>query len=215
LKKTLKEAFKWTIILEIGSSCGLWFLGKPIVALLFEHGRFTSVDTAQTALALGAYGIGLLAFNGVKVFVQAFYAIQRVWIPSAVSLGAIALNYIGNSYLAPKFGAMGLAATTSVTSFINLGILFVALQVLGYKVFSWSIVRVFVASLLSGLSFYAVKGFGLVEKLLEIHANERLVFSLLLIALIGILGVVYMSLVAVMTPEGRILFTKLKSKLSR
>ena len=50
-----------------------------------EHGTFTAQDTAETAMAVLCYAVGLWAFGGVRIIVAAFYFITAaVWATCAV-----------------------------------------------------------------------------------------------------------------------------------
>jgi len=94
-------------------------LGRPIVALVFEHGKFTGFDTVQTANALAAYSLGLAGYAAVKVLSPAFYALNDARTPMLVSLGSIGVNYAMNSLLVSRFGHVGLAFSTSAVALVN------------------------------------------------------------------------------------------------
>ncbi|MBM2806865.1 MAG: murJ 2 [Deltaproteobacteria bacterium] len=94
-------------------------LAQPIVALIFEHGKFTAFDTMQTAHALTAYGIGLAGYGAIKVLSPAFYALNDARTPMLISLGSIAVNYLMNSLLVGPFGHVGLACSTSAVALVN------------------------------------------------------------------------------------------------
>ncbi|MGH7796338.1 MAG: murein biosynthesis integral membrane protein MurJ, partial [Candidatus Binatia bacterium] len=80
-RQTLAHSLALVFLLCIPSAIGLAVLGRPIVALVFEHGRFTSFDTVQTANALAAYAIGLAGYAAVKVLSPAFYALNDARTP--------------------------------------------------------------------------------------------------------------------------------------
>src|SRR5574341_2114551 len=101
------------------SAVGLAVLAKPIVALVFEHGRFTAFDTVQTANALAAYAIGLAGYGAIKVLSPAFYALNDARTPMLISLLSIAINYAMNSLLVGPFGHVGLACSTSSVALVN------------------------------------------------------------------------------------------------
>ena len=118
-RQTLAHGLALVFLLCIPSAVGLAVLGRPIVALIFEHGRFTSFDTVQTANALAAYSIGLAGYAAVKVLSPAFYALNDARTPMVISLGSIAVNYIMNSILVGPFGHVGLAFSTSTVALVN------------------------------------------------------------------------------------------------
>jgi putative peptidoglycan lipid II flippase len=118
-RQTLAHSLVLTFLLCVPSAIGLIVLGRPIVALIFEHGKFTSFDTVQTADALAAYSIGLAGYAAVKVLSPAFYALKDARTPMLVSLGSIVVNYLMNSMLVRRYGHVGLALSTSVVALVN------------------------------------------------------------------------------------------------
>ncbi|MET0586460.1 MAG: lipid II flippase MurJ, partial [Candidatus Binatia bacterium] len=138
-------------LLCIPSAVGLAVLGRPIVALVFEHGKFTSFDTLQTANALAAYAIGLAGYAAVKVLSPAFYALNDARTPMLISLGSIAVNFVMNSLLVGPFGHVGLAFSTSTVALVNFLLLALFMRRrlgrLGGRQLGATVLRVTVASL--------------------------------------------------------------------
>lgn len=118
-RQTLAHSLALVFLLCIPSALGLIVLGRPIVALVLEHGKFTGFDTVQTANALAAYSIGLAGYAAVKVLSPAFYALNDARTPMLVSLGSIAVNYVMNKLLVETFGHVGLAFSTSAVALVN------------------------------------------------------------------------------------------------
>lgn len=118
-RQTLAHSLVLVFLLCVPSAVGLAVLGRPIVSLIFEHGRFTAFDTAQTGDALAAYAIGLAGYAAVKVLSPAFYALGDARTPMLISLGSIAVNYVMNSLLVGPFGHVGLAFSTSTVALVN------------------------------------------------------------------------------------------------
>lgn len=124
-RATLASSLKLVAFLTLPATAGLVALREPIIALLYEHGRFTAHDTAQTAAVLSAYAIGLYAYASVKVLAPAFYALQKPRIPLYASLLAVACNIVANLALYRTLHAPGLALGTSVGALANFGLLLV------------------------------------------------------------------------------------------
>jgi putative peptidoglycan lipid II flippase len=118
-RQTLTHALALVFLLCIPSAVGLAVLAQPIVALVFEHGKFTAFDTAQTANALAAYAVGLAGYGAIKVLSPAFYALNDARTPMLISLGSIAVNYVMNLLLVGPFGHVGLAFSTSAVALVN------------------------------------------------------------------------------------------------
>jgi putative peptidoglycan lipid II flippase len=83
---TLAGGLRLVLILIIPATVALFILARPIVALLFEHGDFTALDTAQTILALRLYLLGLPFAAIDQPLIFAFYARQNTLTPALVGL---------------------------------------------------------------------------------------------------------------------------------
>jgi putative peptidoglycan lipid II flippase len=127
-RRTLQHALTLVFLLCIPSAVGLAVLGRPIVSLIFEHGKFTGFDTVQTANALAAYSVGLAGYAAVKVLSPAFYALNDARTPMLISLGSIIVNYVLNSLLVGPFGHVGLAFSTSSVALVNFALLVVFMR---------------------------------------------------------------------------------------
>ena len=122
-RRTLAHSLALVFLLCVPSAVGLAVLSRPIIALIFEHGRFSAFDTVQTGNALAAYSIGLAGYAAVKVLSPAFYALGDARTPMLISLGSIAVNYLMNSLLVGRFGHVGLAFSTSTVALVNVFLL--------------------------------------------------------------------------------------------
>jgi putative peptidoglycan lipid II flippase len=127
-RATLSRGMRLAFLLTIPSSVGLILLARPIISLLYEHGRFSAESTVQTAAALQLYALGLAAYSGIKVLAPAFYALDQRNTPMLVSFAAIALNLGLNWLFTFQLGMQhrGLALSTGCVAMAN----FLALYVL-------------------------------------------------------------------------------------
>ncbi len=129
-RPTLVKGLRLVAFLVIPSTIGLVVLAEPIISVIYEHGRFTAEHRIQTALALRAYGYGLLFYAALKVLQPAFYAIDKRWFPMMVSFLALGLNLFFN-YLfvyVLHWGHESLALTTSITASVSFLLLFLAMR---------------------------------------------------------------------------------------
>jgi len=140
-----------TLLISLPAMLGLILLAKPIVATLFQHGRFSAHDVDMVALSLAALSFGLPAFALVKVLAPAFYARQDTKTPVragvAAMLANMALNLIlvGALYLLWADAAstqgdllarlasipglhLGIALASSIASYLNLWLLWRGLR---------------------------------------------------------------------------------------
>jgi putative peptidoglycan lipid II flippase len=126
-RSALAHAIRLVFLLTIPSAIGLFVLARPIIAVIYQHGRFTPAATAQTAAALQFYAIGLVAYSAVKVLAPAFYALDRRYLPMLVSLLSIGIN-LGLNWLFTfrlRLGHRGLALSVSLVAIINFLLLYI------------------------------------------------------------------------------------------
>jgi putative peptidoglycan lipid II flippase len=127
---TLVKGLRLMAFLVLPSTVGLAVLAEPIISVIYEHGDFTSQHRVQTALALRAYGYGLVFYAALKVLQPAFYAIDKRWFPMIVSFVSLGLNFGFNYFfvVVMKWGHESLALTTSITATVNFLLLFLAMR---------------------------------------------------------------------------------------
>ena len=106
-------------MLTTASMVGLCALAEPIVALIYEGGKFTHDDTLAVAEILRAYTLGLVPYSMVKIVAPAFYAIDRPRLPLLASLTAVAVNIGFNAATYRSLGPPGLALGTSLGMLCN------------------------------------------------------------------------------------------------
>jgi putative peptidoglycan lipid II flippase len=138
---------------------GLVALATPIVALIFEHGRFTPADTAATAAALACYAPGLIGYSAVKIAVPSFYAMHDSRTPVVLSAATVAVNVILNITLVRVLGFKGLALGTAASAIFNATMLLWVLRgrlggIDGRRV-AVSLAKIGAASIAMGLAAWA------------------------------------------------------------
>jgi len=113
------------MLLTLPCIAAFFIIPETLMRALFVRGAF-SVDAAdQAAAALSAYGVGLPAFVLLRCVVPSFYARGDTATPVRATLVSVAAN------IALKFalvmgldlGVFGLAIATSLSAWINLGVL--------------------------------------------------------------------------------------------
>ncbi len=235
--KTVEEALRFGFYLTLPASVGLAVIAQPVIQLIYEHGTFTAAGTAQTALALQAYTIGLAGYSGIKILVPCFYAMQPprfesrpesgfwssfshfvrnvvLFTPARVSLIGIALNlvlcFVLFYYLG--LGHVGLALTTGFVAILNFLQLVYAIQKkidLGSPG-EWLsfFARVMVATMACG----CVVLFG-DEFLLAHRTTHSLLGAAILFFNIGVAGAVYFGLTVLLrVPESVEMVSFIKRK---
>jgi putative peptidoglycan lipid II flippase len=93
-KATLAQGLRLVLALTIPATVGLWVLATPIVALVFEHGSFTSADTVATVAALRFHLVGLIFAAVDQPLIFCFYARKDTWTPAMVGVVTVILYVI-------------------------------------------------------------------------------------------------------------------------
>jgi putative peptidoglycan lipid II flippase len=128
LRTTLGFGLRMIVFIMFPAMLGLIFLRTPIVHLFFEHGTFTAHDTAETAMTVLCYAVGLWAFGGVRIIVAAFYSLKDTKTPAIAAAVAVVANIVFSLLLMSRLGAPGLALATALAGMVNGGILVTVLN---------------------------------------------------------------------------------------
>ena len=129
-RAVLARGMRLALALTIPSSVGLIMLARPIISLIYEHGKVTAYQTDQSAAALRFYALGLVAYSAMKVLAPAFYAIDKRKTPMIVSFAAIGVNLLLNWIFTFRMnlGHRGLALSTGGVATINFVVLYLLMR---------------------------------------------------------------------------------------
>jgi putative peptidoglycan lipid II flippase len=100
--------------LALPATLGLIALSEPVVQLLFQHGAFTSADTAGTAQALAWLALGLPAQVLIKALSPAFFARGDTATPLWSTLKGLAVTIVVAIVLGHLFGVRGIAGAIAL-----------------------------------------------------------------------------------------------------
>lgn len=125
-RAVLARGMRLAFLLTIPSTVGLMLLARPIISLIYEHGKFSAHATDQAALGLQGYALGLAAYSALKVLSPAFYAIDRRRTPMLVSFLSIGVNIGLNWWFAfhLRWGIWGLGVATGCVATCNFALLY-------------------------------------------------------------------------------------------
>jgi putative peptidoglycan lipid II flippase len=126
-RSTLAKGMRLAVFLTLPSAVGLIVLAEPIIALIYQRGKFLDADSLHTAEALQFYAIGLVGYSCIKVLSPAFYAINHKWTPMMVSFLSIGMNLALNVLFIFHFrmGHKGLALSTALSATVNFTLLYI------------------------------------------------------------------------------------------
>ncbi|MFC1645106.1 murein biosynthesis integral membrane protein MurJ [Patescibacteria group bacterium] len=112
----------------IPSSVFLFMLRAEIVRIIFGAGKFDWEDTEATLWVLGFLSISLFAQSMIPLLARSFYALENTKTPFYIALFSEFVNIISIILLIGRFEIVGLAIAFSLTSIVNMFLLFYFLR---------------------------------------------------------------------------------------
>jgi len=129
IHKRLRVALRRVVFLVVPSAVAFVAIGGPMIAMLFQHGKFTAHDTMVVWLILSGSAVGLSAGTQGRVLNSALYAIKQPRLPLYAALVRIAFTGIAGYLLAiplrhafhysEAWGAFGLTASAGIGAWIE------------------------------------------------------------------------------------------------
>ena len=159
---TLDWALRLVALIATPAAVGLGVLAAPILTTLFHYGEFSAHDIGMAARSLLAFAFGLIAFVAVKVLATGYFSRQDTRTPVRVGVVAMLSNIVLNLILVVPLAHAGLALATTLSAFLNAGLLLRGLIARG--VFhprpGWGrfIARVAVGNSILGAGLWMVRG---------------------------------------------------------
>ena len=131
----LDWALRLVLVIALPAAVALAVLAGPILSTLFLYGDFKPLDVEMASISLLVYSGGLMGFILVKVLAPGYFARQDTKTPVKVGLIAMFANMAMNilfvvpmlKYNWPAPHA-GLALATTLSAFLNAGLLFLGLK---------------------------------------------------------------------------------------
>jgi putative peptidoglycan lipid II flippase len=126
--RLLDWGLRLTVLLAVPAAAALAVLALPLVATLFQYGRFTAEDAWMTRQALVAYSFGLVGMILVKILAPGFYARQNVTTPVKIGIVTLVLTQGMNFAFIGPFKHAGLALAIGLGACLNAFLLFYLLK---------------------------------------------------------------------------------------
>ncbi|MGB1271199.1 MAG: murein biosynthesis integral membrane protein MurJ, partial [Endozoicomonas sp.] len=126
--RTLDWAIRLVLLIGVPAAVALFILAGPLIATLFDYGEMQDRDVLMSALSLKAYSIGLIAFMLIKVLAPGYFARQDTRTPVKIAIKAMVANMVFNLMLVFSLQHAGLALATTMSAFMNAGLLYLGLR---------------------------------------------------------------------------------------
>jgi len=126
--RLLDWGLRLTVLLAVPAAAALAVLALPLVATLFQYGRFTVGDAWMTQRALVAYSIGLIGMILVKILAPGFYARQNIVTPVKIGILTLMVTQAMNFAFIGPLQHAGLALAIGLGACLNAFLLFFLLR---------------------------------------------------------------------------------------
>ncbi|EEW26875.1 murein biosynthesis integral membrane protein MurJ [Rhodobacter ferrooxidans] len=117
-RSSFNRGAEFALMLTLPAAVALVVIALPLIEVLFQRGAFGPDDTANTALALAAYGAGLPAFVLHKVLQPLYYAREDTRRPFIYAMVAMLVNAGFAVGLMPVLGFFAAALATTVSAWV-------------------------------------------------------------------------------------------------
>ncbi|KPQ05494.1 MAG: peptidoglycan lipid II flippase MurJ [Rhodobacteraceae bacterium HLUCCA12] len=115
-RDAFNRGMEFSLALTLPAAVALVVIAHPLISVLFERGAFVRADTANTALALAIYGLGLPAFVLHKVLQPLYFAREDTRSPFRYALVSMVVNAVVAVALMPVIGFLAAAWGTTLAA---------------------------------------------------------------------------------------------------
>ena len=110
----LDWGLRLAFVLALPAALALGLLAVPLIATLYQYGKFSINDVWQTRSALLGYSAGLLGLILVKILAPGFFARQNLRTPVKIAFLTVFITQVVAMSLMGTMGHAGLTLATSV-----------------------------------------------------------------------------------------------------
>lgn len=125
--RTIDWALRLVLLIGIPAAVALFILAGPLIATLFDYGEMQNRDVLMASMSLKAYSIGLVAFMLIKILAPGYFSRQDTKTPVRIAIKAMIANMVFNLILVFPLQHVGLALATTLSAYLNAGMLFYGL----------------------------------------------------------------------------------------
>jgi len=172
-------------------------LSKPIITVIYDHGKFDAV--AITSAVLACYSTGMIGMSVNEVLSKSFFSMQNSKTPMMNALISMVFNIIFAYVLSEFFGVCGLALAAAGGSWVNAGLNYVCMRKKRGKLFSKldliDIIKVIAASIAMAAVVW------ILYQPLKQWAERGMINSLAVGALCGFAGIIVYAVVLIIAGE--------------
>ena len=114
--KTAAEQRNLLLFLILPCALAFYFMGAPLIEVLFQRGQFDSITTKNTSLVLKIYSFLLVSSSLSRVLATVFYAVKNTWYPALCSILYVLSHALLAPYMIKIFQLPGLIWTAVISN---------------------------------------------------------------------------------------------------
>ncbi len=172
-------------------------LRAQIVRVVLGSGAFDWNDTILTANTLGYFAVSIFAQGLIPLLARSFYAFEDTKTPMIISIFSIIINIILSFILSTKYAVLGLAVAFSISSVINMILLYIGLHKklphLSDSLIFSSLFKISFNSIFAG--FLAYLSLQILAPLVNMHTFLGIFIQGFLAGIIGLISYIILSIV--------------------
>lgn len=128
LRARLAQGFRRIVFFVLPCAAGFAVIGRSLVRVLYETGRFGGRDTDLVAGVLAAYALGLVGYATVKLLASGFYALRDTRTPVVTAVVSVVVSVVSAWFLMRRWGPAGIAMGGSIGALCNTTLQLILLQ---------------------------------------------------------------------------------------
>lgn len=117
-RASFNRGAEFALFLTMPAAVALVVIAMPLISVLYQRGAFGADDTANTALVLAAYGLGLPAFVLHKMLQPLYYAREDTKRPFQYAVVSMLVNVGFAVGMMPFMGFVAAALATTVSAWV-------------------------------------------------------------------------------------------------
>ena len=202
------KSIELSFFLSLPAMLALVVASEQITSSLFGYGSFDKISVINSSKALYYFAFGLPAFALIKILSAFLFARQNTKTPFYFSLVSVIINILISVVYFNKIGFIIIPIATTISSWINVVLLYFYLSSRKYFVFNqnliFSILKISCSSFLAIYSFYLI-----LNNFSELFAYESSLKFIFMITSVLIVGLIYL-FISLLTKAFKLTDIKLK-----
>ena len=202
------KSIELSFFLSLPAMLALVVASEQITSSLFGYGSFDKISVINSSKALYYFAFGLPAFALIKILSAFLFARQNTKTPFYFSLVSVIINILISIVYFNKIGFIIIPIATTISSWINVFLLYFYLSSRKYFVFNQNLI--FAILKISCSSFLAIYSFYLIlNNFSELFAYESSLKFIFMITSVLVVGIIYL-FISLLTKAFKLTDIKLK-----